>query len=533
MKPSKPNTPAPPEDDPQPLAVLRLHWKKFFFVSAGVILLIWGVAVVGDFALSHSRRWVTQQAEFTTQRVVLSAQALFAREELVLREQPGGVTVMRAGAGERVAKDESYAMSCKSGRDAEAMRRLQALEQRLAWLREAGQAGQYHAMNAERLGRQVDDTFTEFLVALERGDGARRAAAQEMFLRRATSLEAALGSALDLSGEIASAEAQAEELRAQADAGRFTPIPAPESGVYYPTADGLEEVFTPAALKELTPEGYAELCEAKARPVRDSMGKLVTGFRWYAAVLLEAGPAQQLREGGRYTVSFPQESAREFTMRVESIRGGGGHVAAVLSCEEKDDTLQNLRFAKAEITLETVEGLRVPQSALRFLEKGEGQQRRGYTGVYVARAGRLSVRDVDVLYQDGRTAVLAWGNLREAVAVEGDRITVTGRIQSVTQPAEGRLLILGRDLALTAENLNVKTAVGGNTTAVTAQRRLFNETILKGKDLKWERVGDDLVLTGEGITYQEQRGEGLKIYDTVLVEGRILDSDMPTISEGP
>jgi len=533
MKEKKPYTPPVSDDDPQPLAVLRLHWKKIFFVCAGAILLIWGVAVLGDFALSHSRRWVTQRAEYAAQRVVLSAQAIFAREELVLEGQPGGGMVMLAGAGERVAKDESYAVLCHSGQDAENMRRLQTLEQRLAWLREANQAGQYHARSAERLGRQVDDTFTEFLIALEQGEPARRAAAQEMFLRRATSLEAALGSALDLSGEIASVEAQLEALRAQTDAALYTPITAPESGDYYPMADGLEGVCTPAALRELTPEGYERLRGAGAQPVQDSMGKLVTGFRWYVAVLLEAGAAQRLREGGSYTVAFPQESAGVFDMRVESIRYSGGEAVAVLSCGEKDDTLQCLRTAKAEITLETVEGLRIPAAALRFLEKGEGQQRREVPGAYIVRGGKLHARDVDVLYQDSRIAVVAWGSPNEAMAVQGDRITVKGRIQSVTQPREGRLLLIGKDLRLTAENLHVQTAVGGSSDVVVAQRRLFNETIISGRDLRWERSGDDLVLTGENIAYWEQRGAQLKIYDTVLVDGRILDSDRPTISESP
>jgi hypothetical protein len=238
------------------------------------------------------------------------------------------------------------------------------------------------------------------------------------------------------------------------------------------------------------------------------------------AAVLPGGQAQQLEEGAKYQVMFPQESARVFTMKVDRVRRGGGEAVAVFSCEEKDDTIQCLRGARAEILLDTVDGLKVPSAALRFFEKGEGQAKRPYTAVYIVRAGQLQLREVDVLYQDAVTAVVAWGRQSEAQAVEGDRITVQGELQSVTKPAENRLLLIGKDLVLTAET-NVKPiSAGGPASVVTARRNLFTETIVTGKNLQFEQKGETLVLTGEDIAYREQRGQGLKIHDTVLVGGK-------------
>jgi hypothetical protein len=138
------------------------------------------------------------------------------------------------------------------------------------------------------------------------------------------------------------------------------------------------------------------------------------------------------------------------------------------------------------------------------------------------RAGQLQLREVDVLYQDGEKAVVAWGRQNEAQAVEGDRITVQGKVQSVTSPAENRLLLVGQDLVLVTETSVRSIEPGEPDTVVTVRRRLFKETVITGKDLQFEQKGSVLVLTGEEIAYREQRGVGLKIHDTVLVAGKVM-----------
>ncbi|MDR0531983.1 MAG: hypothetical protein LBG83_07965 [Oscillospiraceae bacterium] len=512
--------PAPPEDEFQPLAVLRLHWRKIFFICAGAIFLLWGVAVIGDAVVSRAGRWVTVRAEYVEQKIALAVEVTFVREETLLRQDTNGVVVPLVQAGQRVAAGQAYAAVCADTRDAEALSRQRALEQRVSWLREASEAHQYHALNAERLGAQVDEAFSGFLADLERGDYEGMTDWQEVFLHRATTLEAALGRPVDLTKEIAAAEEQLAGLRAQAAPERFSQRRAHESGCYYPVSDGMEEILTPQALLEdVVPESFSALLERGAQSQADAAGKLVTGFNWYAVALLGANEAQKLREGAAYSVAFPQESARVFPMKLERLRWGeNGQAIAVLSCNEKDDVLQCLRTARAEIIQNTVDGLSIPSAALRFRETGEGAQRRRATGVYIVRAGRALWREVEVLYQDRKVSVVAWGRQSEAQAVPGDTVTISGTIQSLTRPDENKAAVVGRDLSLVAENTHVIPAIeGGPTSAVTARRGLFDETVFSGKNLTARQEDGKLILTGEDITYREQRGTGLKIFDAVLV----------------
>lgn len=515
-----------PGEEIQPLAVLRLHWKKIFFVAAGVVLLVWGVAVIGDSLVGRGGNWVTDQASYVRQDVTLDAQVTFVREEVPLSSSGDGVVFMLTQPGHRVGAQQAYALVCGSRSDAENLSRQEMLEQRLSWMQDAEEAKTYQALNAEQLGKQVNTCFSGFLQALESGDCTALPEQQEEFLHRATTLEAALGRPVEYAQEIAAVQQQLNSLRSQTNPDTCTKLTTERSGDYYPVTDGLEQVLTPQALEQIdTPEALAALLAQAPVAAPNAKGKLITSFRWYMTAVLPGGQAPQLEEGGTYRVRFPQESARTFTMRAEKIRRMGDESLVVFSCDEKDDTLQCLRSAKAEIVLDTVEGLKVPAAALRFLEKGEGVAKRTSRVVYIVRAGQLQPREVELLHWDAEMAVVAWGNQSEAVSVSGDRITITGKIQAIDQQSETKLLLIGQDMVLTAENLNVTPAIeGGPTTAVTAKRKLFVETIITGKNLKTEQRGDSLILTGSNIVYREQRGTGLKIHDTVLVEGKVQDA---------
>jgi len=525
MKRKPYESPVAPEDEFQPLAVLRLHWKKIFFASAGVILLIWGVAVIGGAIASRAGRWVTEHAEFTQEGVALGAEALFVREEMLLDENADGTVVPQIQAGESVGKGKSYALVCANGEDAEALSRKNALEQRLVWLQEAARAQHFHALNAEQISNQVDSTFASILEDIDRSAFGNMNEWKELFLHRSTTMDAVLGRPVDLSGKIA--EVQKELNQLQARAIPTTESLAPKSGSYYPMTDGLEGRLTPKRLLSGdSAKHFAQLWaeqEKAGTQAAQTRGKLVTDFTWYTVAKLSADKAQQLQEGSWYTVVFPQESAREFKMQVRTIRREGADDAfVVLSCDEKDDNIQCLRTAKAEIILRSVDGLVFPSAALRFLEVGEGPQSRQATGVFVIRAGKALWREVQVLYDDRSRVVVAWGGLNEARAAEGDRITVSGDIKSVTKQEDGKLLLTGRDMMIIGENTNVQPAIpGGPTTVVAMRRQLFDSTLISGKNLEAVREGEVLVLKGENISYREQRGEGLKIHDAVLVEGKV------------
>ena len=485
--------------------------------AALVVVAVWLLLGMGQIMDLHGGQRVTARAEFVRVPVTITADMTFVREEIALPAASNGIAALLVEPGERVALRQNIAAVSQTPQMAEALARQAALQQRLRWLQDADGAVHVHALNVNELGRQVDDTMQDMLRALERGQLAVLTAHQEIFVQRATTLEVVLGATIDFAAQIAQTQAELDAVQRQLAQGQFSHVQAPASGHFYPQGDGW--TVQPADLRNMTPDEFSNLRQRDATPTQ-GIGRLVTAFRWYAAAVVDNITAQQLQVGMTYTVTFPMESAREFGMRLERMNFDGEQVFAVFSSMEQDSTLARLRYAQAEIILRHVQGLAIPAQALRFVPRGEGERERTVTAVYISHAGRLLLRQVDVLHQHGDELVVAWGNLNEWQRVDADRLRIEGHVQAIEQDG-GRMTLLGHGLRLTPQWRNPEFIPGGPEWVDGIARRLFDDSIFTGENMQWTRDGEALVLTGEDLRWREQRGLGLRIYDYVLVQGRI------------
>ncbi|MDR2525692.1 MAG: hypothetical protein LBC83_05885 [Oscillospiraceae bacterium] len=519
-------SPASGENEPEQGALLRLHWRKVFFACAAAVLTLWMLGVLGDSIIRKGGGLQTEIAEPTAFPLLIETEMTFVRNEIPLLGTAGGRLVPLVAVGERVAVGQSYAAACSGEQDAATLLRMQSLEQRLQWLEESGKATNYHAVNVQELSKQVDEAYTALLQAYDARDSAAISLARETFLYRSTGLEAALGETLDFSTEIAAAQEELASLRAADIEAKVTELKTSAAGYYYPQADGREAVLTPEKLMNLTPESWEALRTGTASPMQ-AQGRIITDFRWYAVTVLPAEDARQLNEGSSYTVEFPLEAARTLTMRVESVRQGkAGAAAVVFSAEKKEDALLQLRGARASITLDVHKGLQIPTTALRVREGGEGLRRRSFTGVYVLAAGQPVLREVEVLYQsdaDG-VAIVAWDVENKNRALEGDRVILRGAISGFARQEDGSLLVVGKHLRLTAQDTHALSPIeeGKAITKTTYSAPVYDIVTLRAaKTLSFKKDGEDLIVTGTEMSFKEGRGTGIKIYDHVVVKGRV------------
>ncbi|MCL2195487.1 MAG: hypothetical protein FWB76_06000 [Oscillospiraceae bacterium] len=496
--------------------------------AAAAVVVIWLLLGMGELMDLHGGQRVTARAEFARVPVTIVADMTFVREEVALPAAGAGVAAMLVEPGERVAIRQNLAAISESTQQAELRSRQTALQQRLRWLQDADGALHLHALNVNELGRQVDDTMFDFMRALERGQLADLAVHQEIFVQRSTSLGAALGEQIDFATQIAQTQAELAQLQQQIQQGNVRYIAASASGHFYAQGD-VWTSLQPAHLRDMTPETFIAAQQTSPEPLQ-GIGRLVTAFRWYAATVLDLHTAQQLQPGTTYTVTFPMESAREFVMRLERINFDGDEALAVFSSTEQDRTLSNLRHAQAEITLRHAQGLRIPAQALRFVPRGEGERERTVTAVYISHAGRLLLRQVDVLHQHDDELIVAWGNLNEWQRVDAGRLRIEGYVQHIAQEG-GRLTLLGNGLRLTPQWRHAQIIPDGPEWVSGSTRTLFDDSVFTGENLQWRQDGNAILLTGENIQWREQRGAGLRIYDYVLVLGRIGDDDPQRLAD--
>ncbi|MCL2530851.1 MAG: hypothetical protein FWE40_01675 [Oscillospiraceae bacterium] len=501
---------------------LRLAIRIIVPATAAVVV-IWLLLGMGQLMDLHGGQRVTARAEFARVPVTITADMTFVREEIALPAAGAGVAALLVEPGQRVALQQNIAAISGTTQQAELRSRQTALQQRLRWLQDSDGALHLHALNVNELGRQVDDTMFDFMRALERGQLAELAMLQENFVQQATALDAALGVQIDFAAQIAQTRAELQTVQQQLAQEQFSYVRAPQTGAFYPQGD-IWPALQPAELQTMTPNVFLAAQQTAPEPVQ-GIGRLVTAFRWYAATVLDLHTAQQLQAGNTYTITFPMQSAREFNMRLERINFDGDDALVVFSSTEQDRTLANLRHAQAEITLRHAQGLVIPAQALRFVPRGEGERERTVTAVYISHAGRLLLRQVDVLHQQDDELIVAWRNLNEWQRVEADRLRIEGHVQHIAQDG-GRFTLLGHGLRLTPQWQNTAQVIPEGPAWFNGNARtLFDDSVFTGENLQWQQDGDAIVLTGENLQWREQRGAGLRIYDYVLVLGRIGEDD--------
>lgn len=98
-----------------------------------------------------------------------------------------------------------------------------------------------------------------------------------------------------------------------------------------------------------------------------SVGKLITGDRWYFAAVVDPSTASRLQPGDTITVAFSRDFTGEVNMRVERVgsKEAEGCVLVLSSSRYlKDVTL--LRFQTVELIFKQYTGIRVPKQALHM-----------------------------------------------------------------------------------------------------------------------------------------------------------------------
>ncbi|MDR2420710.1 MAG: hypothetical protein LBD49_01215 [Oscillospiraceae bacterium] len=318
-----------------------------------------------------------------------SARGFVVREELVI---PGveGLLLPSLGDGEKAARGQLVAEAYGEAAAGDAAR-LVELELKIKRLREAS------VSLPEERARRTEDSVTALAYALARrelGEAREKAAEAESLVMYPQDAASAASETVALEAELRAAEAALP---------RAVHVYAPESGLYAHSADGFEHI-TPDMLSGLSPEGIESLF---AFPETSAgAGRLVTGTRWYLALIVDSASASALLETDSVTVRLTTPVRRELEMRVESVGKSDGKArVAVLSSSYGIADVLNARACGAELIYGGTEGVRVPRDAVR-LEPEDGGGGELVPFIYIAEGHRAKRARVTILREAGNAYIV-------------------------------------------------------------------------------------------------------------------------------
>lgn len=306
----------------------------------------------------------------------ISSHGYIVRSEMVLADLTEA-TLPIVSEGEKVASGQAVAVEYTSRDALGAASEIHELKLRIAQIEATG--GEDASDAASR------DTVLELSKIVHRGDLEKldeislRIESYIFTGRRASQVELP-----ELQSRLAALES--------VNAGMRT-VSTPVSGVFSHAVDGFENVG-PEKLPDIRPSGLAELFAEPAGALRAS-GKIITGFKWYYAALVDAADALKLEPGRTIMLQFSGAYRAQSEMLIESIgRREDGQCVVLFSSERGIHEITRLRGIHAEVVIREVSGIRVPKEAMHLDDDGA-------TYIYLQTGVRAERVNVEILNEFG------------------------------------------------------------------------------------------------------------------------------------
>ena len=359
----------------------------------------------------------------------VSASGYVVRSERVLEDNDSGLLRLARAEGERVSVGGTVAAVYADQASLDRQSEIDALEARIEQLEYVQSASLSYEASAK-----LDNQIAQDLLAVRTALTAGRLDTVE---RRGSELRALVmkrdytysGGSLD--EQLESLRQELKDLRRQS-AGSTRRISAPVSGLYSAVVDGYETVLTPESILEMSPSQLSAVQPDSA--VSSHVGKLILGDNWYYAAALRTSEIREIQEAGSVSLRFSKDVARDLDVSVQSV-GWEEDGRSVVVFQGKYDLSQLtlLRQQSAEIILNTMTGIRVPQEALRVVPRTvtgpEGSKTEVQTtGVYCVVGVKAVFKPAEVLYSgEGVVLVQPASSDKKRVLRSGDEVIVTAR----------------------------------------------------------------------------------------------------------
>ena len=340
-----------------------------------------------------TKSFMTQVVREQTVLDTVDAKMFVIREETVLTVPSSGVTVPLADNAERVSKGSAIAAVFASEEAAENYVELQALQNKLSAYQKIDGQLRLANIDLEKLNDEINSDFKDILNCGYNNDfenlGGLKLSLSEKLSRKQISLD----KEVDCTQKIAMLQNEIAALSASSTPSQI--ITAEASGYYVNKEDGFENVISVENIDNLTADDLnSALDSEKKEPTVGSIGKIIDGYNWYVAAVVESVHASSFAKDKPVTLIFGDSDDDAVSTYLYSVKKISDKESLVIfRCTLMNEKLSSLRKINGKIVLNNFTGLKVDRDAVRLDENGN-------TGVYVRRGNIVNFRSVNIVYSE-------------------------------------------------------------------------------------------------------------------------------------
>ncbi len=370
---------------------------KVLSVLAAIVIVVFFLSEV--YSLS-ARTYSTQIVYEQTVLETIDARMFVIREETVLTVPTSGVTVPLADNAERVSKGSSIAAVFSSEEAAENYVEMQALENKLATYQKIDGQLRLSNIDLDKLTDEINSEFKTILNCVYDNDFSGLADSKLSFSEKLSRKQISLDNEVDCAAKIAQLQNEISALSANSVPTQI--ITADASGYYVSKEDGFENVLSVENIDSLTAEQLNEALDSeKKEPTSGSIGKIIDGYNWYVAALIDSAHASAFEKGKAVSLIFgdsDDDAVSTYLYSINKIDDKDSLV--VFRCTLMNEELASLRKINGKIVVSNFTGLKVNRDAVRIDENGN-------TGVYVRRGNIVNFRSLNIIYSEDAFVIAA------------------------------------------------------------------------------------------------------------------------------
>lgn len=363
---------------------------KVLSALAAVIIVVFFAAEIYNLT---AKTYATQTTYEQTVLETIDAEMFVIRDETILTVSSSGVTVPLADNGERVSKDSAIAAVFTSEAAAENYVKLESLNAKLkAYQKIDGQLSIAN-IDLDKLTEEIDSDFKSMLDAAYDNDFSDLGDDKLSFSEKLSRRQISLGEDVDCSAKIAQLQSEISALNSSSVPSEI--ITAEFSGYYVSKEDGFENLITVDDIDSLTPEILEEALKSdKKEPASGSIGKIIDGYNWYIATIVDSSKAVEFSQNKTVRLIFGDSDEDSVNTYIHSIKNVSDSESLVIfRCNLMNEEVSALRKVDGKIVVNEYTGLKVNRDAVRLDENGN-------EGVYVRRGNIVNFRSLNIIYSE-------------------------------------------------------------------------------------------------------------------------------------
>ncbi len=371
---------------------------------------------------SSGNSYRTSTAYVKSVSETIDAEMYVIREEHIITSDSSGVVVSLAKNGGKVSAGSNIAAVFKREKDAENYAKALSLEKKLDTYKKIDSQVKLANLDMAKLNDETKRDFCSMLDSVYYNKYSDLTDSELSFSENYSRKSISLGYDVDCTDKIISLEKQIQKLTSVKPS---KVIKTDFAGYYVSRPDGYERILTSEKIDELTPEMLEKAFKAEKRKIlKNSMGKVINGFEWYAACIVPANRLTGVEVGKKVRLMFGESESETVDSRLYSKKMlDDGGCLAVFKCSFMNEELSNLRKISGKIVVRDYTGIKIRKDAVRFNDKN-------LPGVYIKEGNLIKFNRIEEIYSDdnfviaeNKAGVAGWLAQYDEIIVSGKELS--------------------------------------------------------------------------------------------------------------